>query len=141
MEVTLHDGVVTPSCRDDGDVDLQEFRWVGRPVVLLRQVRPELGWSGHRAEMLRERDAAHTSHRGLDMTLGPWCRRAEIGVKVPTLDVEPAFTCSLHGDAGVLFRTPAVEFCPQISCPRYIILQRTNLLTRRGLELSCRSRV
>src|SRR6185503_18736348 len=68
--------------------------------------------------MLREHDAAHTSHRGLDMTLGPWCRRAEIGVEVLTLDVEPAFTCPLHGDAGVLSRTPAVEFCPQISCPR-----------------------
>ena len=112
MEVTRHDGVVTPSRRDDGDVDLQEFRRVGRPVVLLRQVRAELRWPGHHAEMLRERDAAHTSHRGLDMTLGPWCRRAEIGIEVPTLDVEPAFPCPLHGDAGVLSRMPAFEFCP-----------------------------
>jgi hypothetical protein len=38
---------------------LQEFRRVGRTVVLFRQVQPELGWPSRRAEMIRECGAAH----------------------------------------------------------------------------------
>jgi len=36
VEVTCHYDVVTPSRRDGGDVDLQKFRRVGRPVVLFQ---------------------------------------------------------------------------------------------------------
>jgi hypothetical protein len=43
-----------------------------------------------------------------------WYSRVELGLKVPILDVEPVLTRPLHGDAGVLSRTPAVEFCPQV---------------------------
>ena len=40
VKVTRHDGVITPSRGDGGDVDLQELRWVG--VVTLRQEYPLL---------------------------------------------------------------------------------------------------
>ena len=43
MKVACHDGVVTTSCCDGGNVHLQEFRRVSGTVVLLRQVRAELG--------------------------------------------------------------------------------------------------
>jgi hypothetical protein len=36
MKVTCHDGVVTSSRRDSGDVGLQEFRRVSGPVVIFR---------------------------------------------------------------------------------------------------------
>jgi hypothetical protein len=60
MEVCCHHGGVSTCCRDGGDVNLQEFRQVGRTVVLLWQVWPELGWPGHRTEMVRECGIAHT---------------------------------------------------------------------------------
>jgi hypothetical protein len=53
MEVACHYGCVSTSCRNGGDVELQEFQRVCRPVVLLRQVWPELGWPSCRAEMIR----------------------------------------------------------------------------------------
>jgi hypothetical protein len=53
MEVARHHSSVSTSCRNGGDIDMQEFRWVRRTVVLLRQVWPELGWPSRRAEMIR----------------------------------------------------------------------------------------
>jgi hypothetical protein len=53
MEVARHYSNVSTSCRNGGDIDLQEFRWVGRTVVLLQQVWPELGWPSRRAEVIR----------------------------------------------------------------------------------------
>jgi hypothetical protein len=78
MKVTCHYGIVTPSRRDGDDVDLQEFRRVGRPVVLFQQVWSKLGWLGHRSEVVCKRCAAYPSHRSLDETLRLWpcCIRA-----------------------------------------------------------------
>jgi hypothetical protein len=53
MKVACHHNSVSTSCRNGGDIDLQEFRRVRRIVVLLRQVWPELGWPSHRTEMIR----------------------------------------------------------------------------------------
>jgi hypothetical protein len=53
MEVTRHYDSVSTGCRNSGDVNLQKFRRVGRTVVLLRQVRPELGQTSRRAEVIR----------------------------------------------------------------------------------------
>jgi hypothetical protein len=61
MEVCCHYGGVSTCCRNGGDIHLQEFRWVSRTVVLLRQVRPELGRPSQRAEMIRQRGAAHAA--------------------------------------------------------------------------------
>jgi hypothetical protein len=67
----LHYGGVSTCCRNGGDVHLQEFRRVGRTIVLLQQMRPELGWLGCRAEMIRERDAAHAGQWDTRRNLGP----------------------------------------------------------------------
>jgi hypothetical protein len=53
MEVAYHYSSVSTSCRNGGDVDLQEFQRVRCTVVLLLQVLPELGWPSQRAEMIR----------------------------------------------------------------------------------------
>jgi hypothetical protein len=53
MKVACHHSSVSTSCRNGGDIDLQEFRRIRRIVVLLRQVWPELGWPSHRMEMIR----------------------------------------------------------------------------------------
>src|SRR6185312_13111622 len=39
-----------------------------------------------------------------------------VGVEVATLNVETALSRPLHGDAGVLTRTPVVELRPQVFC-------------------------
>jgi hypothetical protein len=70
MEVCCHHGGVSTCCRDGGDVNLQEFQRIGRTVVLLQQVWPELGWPGRRAEMVRECGAAHA---------GQWDTRLDPG--------------------------------------------------------------
>jgi hypothetical protein len=53
MEVACHYSSVSTSCRNGGDVDLQEFRRICCTIVLLWQVWSELGWPGRRAEMIR----------------------------------------------------------------------------------------
>jgi hypothetical protein len=63
MKICCHYGGVSTCCRNGGDVHLQEFRRVGRIVVLFWQVRPELGWPGRRTKMIRERGAAHAGQR------------------------------------------------------------------------------
>jgi hypothetical protein len=40
------------------------------------------------------------------------CDRSEVVVEVVTLDVLSALMRPLQRDAGILARTPAVEFCP-----------------------------
>jgi hypothetical protein len=82
---------VSTCCRNGGDVHLQEFRRVGRTVVLLRQVRPELGWPGRHTEMVHERGAAHAGQRDTRLDPGArWglrCYRSKILIEVATLDV------------------------------------------------------
>jgi hypothetical protein len=54
--------------------------------------------------------------------------RSEVVVEVATLDVLPALTRSLQRDAGILARTPVVEFCPQVIWPLqrdWSVLSRT----------------
>jgi hypothetical protein len=89
MEICCHYGGVSTCRRNGGDVYLEEFRRVRRTVVLFRQVRPELGWLGCRAEMIRERCAAHAGQ--WDTRLDPgarWglrCYRSKILIEVATL--------------------------------------------------------
>src|SRR6185312_4135477 len=64
MKVARHDSVVTTSCCDGGNIHLQEFRRISGTVVLLRQVRAELGRPCHRAEVIRQRSATTPAHRG-----------------------------------------------------------------------------
>jgi hypothetical protein len=52
MEITCHRSGVSTRCRNGGDINLQKFRRVGRTVVLLQQVRPELGWPSRRTEVV-----------------------------------------------------------------------------------------
>jgi hypothetical protein len=61
MKIRCHYGGVSTRCRNGGDIHLQEFRWVGRIVVLFRQVWPELGRLGRCAEMIHECGAAHAA--------------------------------------------------------------------------------
>jgi hypothetical protein len=82
------------------------------------QVRPKLGWPGRRAEMIRERGAAHFGQWDTRLDLGArwglWCYRSKILIEVATLDVSSALPCPLQGDPGILSRTPAVELCPEV---------------------------
>src|SRR6185312_8521580 len=120
MKVAGHDGAVTTSCCDGGNVHLQEFRRVSGTVVFLRQVRAELRRPCHYAEVIRERSTAYPSHRGTRLYPGIHrrlgCHRVQISVEVATLDVETALSHPLHGDAGILSRVLAVELRPQVFC-------------------------
>jgi hypothetical protein len=91
MKICCHYGGVSTCCRNGGDVHLQEFRWIGRIVVLFRQVRPELGGTGRRVEMICERGAANAGQ--WDTRLDPgtrwglWCYHSKVLIEVATLDV------------------------------------------------------
>jgi hypothetical protein len=91
MKICCHYGGVSTCCRNGGDVYLQEFRRVGRTVILFRQVRPELGWLGRRAEMIHECGVAHASQRDTRLEPGAhWslrCYRNKVLIEVATLDV------------------------------------------------------
>jgi hypothetical protein len=71
--------------------------------------------------MIRQRGAAHAGQ--WDTRLDPaarWslqCNRSEVEVEVVTLDVLSALTRPLQRDTGILARTHAVEFCPQVISP------------------------
>jgi hypothetical protein len=82
--------------------------------------------------MIRQCGAAHAGQ--WDTRLDPgarWglrCNRSKVIIKVATLDVLSALTCPLQRDAGILARTPAVEFCPQVIRPLqrdWSVLSRT----------------
>jgi len=94
MEVARHDGVVTTSCCDGGNVHLQEFRRISGTVVLLQQVWAELGRSCHREEVIRQRSAAHPSHRG--------ARLQEDGHNLASQEVsgDLAYACALPTDGA-----------------------------------------
>jgi hypothetical protein len=70
---------------------------VGRTVVLFRQVRPELGWPGRCAEMIRECRAAHAGQGDTRLESGAYwglrCYRSKVLIEVATLDVLSALTC------------------------------------------------
>ena len=125
MEVAGHDGLVAICCCDGGDVNLHELRRVSSIVELLWQLWAELGWPGHRAEMFCKRGAAHSGYRGthsrpgISRGLGGCC--FQVSAKVATLDVESSVARAIDGDASVLARTSAAEFCPQVlgTCSPY----------------------
>jgi hypothetical protein len=68
--------------------------------------------------MIRESGAAHTGQGDPRLEPGThWglrCYRSVVLIKVVTLDVLPALPHPLQRDPGVLSRTPAVEFCPEV---------------------------
>jgi hypothetical protein len=68
--------------------------------------------------MICESGAAHADQRDTRLGLGAhWglrCYRSEVLIKVATLDVLAALACPLQRDPGVLSRTPAVEFGPEV---------------------------
>src|SRR6185312_11528619 len=106
MKIACHDGAVTTSRCDGGNVHLQEFRRVSSTVVLFRQVGAELGWPCHGAEVLRKRSTAHPGHRCTWLNPGvhrrPGCRRVQIDIEVASLNVETALSRPLDSDAGIL---------------------------------------
>jgi hypothetical protein len=81
-------------------------------------VWPELGWPRRRTEVIRERGAAHTGQRDTRRDPGARrglrCYRNEVVVEVATLDVLSTLSRPLQRDTGILARTPAVEFRPQV---------------------------
>jgi hypothetical protein len=66
MKVARHDGAISASHYDSGDIDLQELRWVRCTIVLLRRVWLELGRLGHGVEMIYKHDVAYSSHKDAD---------------------------------------------------------------------------
>ena len=131
MKVARHDSVVTTSCCDGGNVHLQEFRRISGTVVLLRQVRAELGRPCHRVEMICQCSAAHPIHWGARLYPGVHrrlgCYHVQVSIEVAALNVEMALTRPLHGDAGVLTRAPAVELRPQVFCSCTLtVVERTD---------------
>jgi hypothetical protein len=68
--------------------------------------------------MIRKCGAAHMGQRDTRLESGAywglWCNRSKVVVEVATLDVLTALTRPLQGEAGILARTPAVEFYPQV---------------------------
>jgi hypothetical protein len=96
MKIRCHYDGVSTRCRNGGDIHLQEFRRVGRTIVLFRQVRPELGWPGRCAEMIRECGAAQADQGDTRLESGAhWglrCYRSTVLIKVATLDVLPVLT-------------------------------------------------
>jgi hypothetical protein len=71
-----------------------------------------------RAEMIRESGAAHAGQG--DARLGPgvhWClrcNRSEVLIEVATIDVLATLARPFQRDPGILSRTPAIEFCPEV---------------------------
>jgi hypothetical protein len=71
--------------------------------------------------MIRQCGAAHAGQ--WDTRLDPgtrWslrCNHSKVVVEVATLDILSTLTRPLQRDAGILARTPAVEFCPQVIRP------------------------
>jgi hypothetical protein len=68
--------------------------------------------------MIRESSAAHAGQG--DARLGPgahWglrCYHSEVLIEVAALDVLAALARPFQRDPGVLYRTPAVEFGPEV---------------------------
>jgi hypothetical protein len=118
MKICCHHSGVSTCCRDGGNIHLQELRRVRRSMVFFWQVRPELGWPGRRAKIIRKSGAAHTDQG--DTRLGPgahwclWCSRSEVLIEVTTIDVLAARERPFQGYPGVLSHTPTVEFCPEV---------------------------
>jgi hypothetical protein len=91
MKICCHYDGVSTCCCNSGDVHLQEFRRVGRSVILFWQVRPELGWPSCRAEMIRECGATHAGQWDTRLEPGAYwglrCYRSKVFIEVATLDV------------------------------------------------------
>jgi hypothetical protein len=66
--------------------------------------------------MIRQSDAAHAGQWDTRLDSGTrWslqCNRSKVVVEVATLEVLSALTRPFQRDAGILARTPTVEFCP-----------------------------
>jgi hypothetical protein len=71
--------------------------------------------------MIRQRGIAYAGQGDTRLDSGAhWslrCNRSEVVVEVVTLDVLSVLTHPFQRDAGILTRTPAVEFCPQVIRP------------------------
>ena len=87
-----HDSVVATSCCDGGNVHLQEFRRVSGTVLLLRQVRAELGRPCHSTEVIRERSKAYPGRRGARLYPGVHrrlgCHHVQLSIEVAALSTE-----------------------------------------------------
>jgi hypothetical protein len=88
--------------------------------------------------MVRQCGAAHAGQRDTRLDPGArWglrCNRSEVVVEVATLNVLSALTRPLQRDVGILARTPAVEFCPQVIRPLlrdWSVLPRTSVVELR----------
>jgi hypothetical protein len=68
-------------------------------------------------EVVCECCAAHPRHRCLRESLRTCHGRVMLRHEIPTLNIESAVARSLDGGAGVLSRTSAVEFSPEIFGP------------------------
>ena len=68
--------------------------------------------------MIRKSGAAHPGQWDTRLRPGAhWrlrCNRSEVLIKVAALDVLAAFARPFQRDQGILSRTPAVEFCPEV---------------------------
>jgi hypothetical protein len=68
--------------------------------------------------MILESGAAYAGQGDTRLGLGAhWglrCYRSEVLIEVATLDILAALARPLYRDPGILSRTPAVEFCPEV---------------------------
>jgi hypothetical protein len=99
---------------------MQKLGGVDTPIVLLRQVGPELARPDHNAEVRGKRHAAtNRSRRGRRgaNSLPHRCgvHRIKVPVEVATL-AAASLPLELDGDVAVLTRVTTLEFSPQIRC-------------------------
>jgi hypothetical protein len=68
--------------------------------------------------MIRKSGATHTGQGDTRSGLGAhWrlqCNRSEVLIEVATIYVLAALVRPFQRDPGILSRTPAVEFCPEV---------------------------
>jgi hypothetical protein len=93
--------------------------------------------------MIRQCGAAHAGQWDTRLDPGAYwslrCNRNRVVVEVATLDILSALTRPLQRDAGILTRTPAVEFCLQVIRPLqgdWSILSRSPAVELRPQVLS-----
>jgi hypothetical protein len=91
--------------------------------------------------MIRESGAAYASQWDTSLDLGTHqrlrCYRCEVLIEATPLDVLSALSRPLHGDAGILACTSAVEFYPQV----IRLLQRDRSALRRAVAVELHPQV
>jgi hypothetical protein len=115
-KIVGHDGLIFSYSEDRGGVDLQEFSKVNYPIVLLRQMGPELAQLDQHPEMWCKRHTlpraccrARGTHNTRRKCLSCWCKRFKISLKVTT-----PFTMALDGDATILSPVMADELITEV---------------------------